>query len=149
MALMRAQELYYCDPNMAKPILHNTVIQFNIDYFEESPFLNAEFNVSHFEEGEEEYLGPKLEIHGRVVNPLKVSLTPEQYSQVLDSLNNVAAGEDDFLQSELKVNIMERRMNWEKEVNSFCRQNKSPPDPMPLPSPTTAEDESLPISGQF
>ena len=133
---------------MAKPILHNTVIQFNINYFEES-FLNAEYTLSHLEdnEAEDEYVGPKLEIHGRVVNPLKVSLTPEQYSQVLDSLNNVAAGEDDFIQSELKVNIMERRLNWEKEVSSFSRLAKNPPDAMPLPSPTMADDDSLPVSG--
>lgn len=75
---MRAQELYYCDPAMAKPILHNTVIQFNIDYTEESQF-EMNLPATSFDK---EFCGPKLEIQGSVVNPLKVSLLPQQYSQV-------------------------------------------------------------------
>ncbi|CAG7684383.1 unnamed protein product [Allacma fusca] len=151
---MKAQELYYCDPETSIPILHNTVIQISICYAEDPPFVNASNLESMFpnEDAEDPYFGPKLELHGRVVNPLKVSLTPLQYSQILDSLNNISADSDDLSVNELDImrNPADARRRWREEVNSHRSGiYQRPLNPLPLPSPTRGDDDSLPISASF
>ena len=151
--MIRALELYYCDPATSKPILHNTVIHIGVCYVEDPPFINAmSLNQPFFCDSLDEdcYNGPELELQGRVVNPLKVSLTPQQYAQVMDSLNNIAPAEDQLCEHE--VHLTENKMRWKQEEASYRQSimfGKAPPNPMPLPSPTGTADDSLPIKASF
>jgi hypothetical protein len=137
---MRAQDLYRCDSSAAIPILHNTVIQFNVSYIDETTPVN-ENAFETFQDFDDMYsdVGSRLEIKGRVISSLKVSLTPQQYSQLLDSISNVAsASENDFGE----FNIDERKINWEREKTLFIRSSSSAP---PLPSPSRSSENLLTI----
>lgn len=143
--LMRAQELYMCDHSSAIPILHNTVVHLNISYMDEPNSCDCEGTGDYDEPTENGEKHSQLQIQGRVVSALKVSLTPKQYAQVLDSLGNIAANEDNFDTNE--VSVTERRVNWQKEVHHL-RGTRSK-EPLPLPSPTHHADDSLPIKSSF
>jgi hypothetical protein len=141
--LMRAQDLYRCDSSAAIPILHNTVIKFNVSYVED--FCGTEMMSDSMEESS---IGSKLEIQGGVISSLKVSLTPQQYSQLLDSISNIASGvSHDFHEMSL---VVEQRTNWEKETSMFRKKNNAGGGPgVPLPSPTKSYEESLLIFSCF
>lgn len=145
--LMRAQELYQCDQSSAIPILHNTVIHLTISY------LDDYVQTPPDRESRTDFIGSgspssQLHIQGRVISALKVSLTPKQYAQVLDSLGNIATNEDDLETNE--VSVRERRVNWQKEVGHVRPGGgRVMKEPLPLPSPTHYADESLPIKSSF
>jgi len=135
--LMRTQDLYNCDPVHAIPILHNTVIQLTVTYLDEDdgdPEDGDTFHDAPFE------LLRRLDVQGRVVNPLKVSVTPGQYSQIFESLNNIAIQFDDGTPTG-EVDVSERRVKWQKHLKSLGKNV----DAAPLPSPTKNVDDFLPI----
>lgn len=144
--MMRAQDLYRCDSSAAIPILHNTVIQFNISYVDESLNMEHDYcDLGEFYECDENTLGSgsgaRLEIQGRVIDSLKVSLTPQQYSQLLDSISNIASNSaDDELD---EINLVERRVNWDKEKRLFTKRSSEQAGQAPLPSPTRSYEDGL------
>lgn len=144
---MRAQELYYCDPATSTAILHNTIIHLSVDYTEETNYeRNLSTVVNLGGASGDESTDPKIGIRGKVVGALKLSITPQQYAQILDSLENITASDEAFT-SEVNISASKRRLNWEKELQTFSR-GKPLPDALPLPSPTTNIDDSLPVYGK-
>lgn len=86
-------EILYSCRSLAKPILHDTMLQVNIlreirvnnesnDLDSESFFLESIENY----ESSLERPAEKLDISGSIVTALKVSLTRSQYEQVLDTV---------------------------------------------------------------
>lgn len=89
--ISRPEVMYSCK-TLAKPILHDTMLQLNIDRE-----INKSMNTSHSSEllmDDEEHNitnnyhinNGLIQINGSVVTALKVSLTRTQYEQVLDTL---------------------------------------------------------------
>ncbi|XP_071874811.1 vacuolar protein sorting 13D isoform X1 [Bombus fervidus] len=79
---LRAEEIYCCKES-GKPILHDTVLKVVVEKenaLAQSPsfFLDNEF-----------FSNPIVQVHGVVMTPLKVSLSREQYEQLLDTTNRL------------------------------------------------------------
>ncbi|XP_033365082.1 vacuolar protein sorting-associated protein 13D isoform X2 [Bombus vosnesenskii] len=79
---LRAEEIYCCKES-GKPILHDTVLKVVVEKenaLAQSPsfFLDNEF-----------FSSPIVQVHGVVMTPLKVSLSREQYEQLLDTTNRL------------------------------------------------------------
>uniref|UniRef100_A0A0P6FFD1 Vacuolar protein sorting-associated protein 13D n=1 Tax=Daphnia magna TaxID=35525 RepID=A0A0P6FFD1_9CRUS len=86
-----AQELYSCASPHGRPILHDTLLKFSLHRIVDRPILSDAdpflFPLTDFY--------PKLEVcdvfqvHGCVVSPLQVSLSKDQYQQIIQSLDNL------------------------------------------------------------
>lgn len=79
---LRAEEIYCCKES-GKPILHDTILKVVVEkenILAQSPnfFLDNEFSSN-----------PIVQVHGVVMTPLKVSLSREQYEQLLDTTNRL------------------------------------------------------------
>ncbi|XP_069683777.1 intermembrane lipid transfer protein Vps13D isoform X2 [Periplaneta americana] len=95
--LVRAERLYSCADD-GKPILHDTVIELVIDrdigrsVMKQSDslptLLMGDDAGTDFQEIEKQDV---VQISGSVVTPLKVSLSRQQYEQLLDTLNSLMA----------------------------------------------------------
>lgn len=84
--ISKPEVLYSCD-SFAKPILHDTIVQLNIERHKQTHKHNSDSNWTVDEDEDSNYLiGDCLEISGSVVTALKVSLTRAQYEQLLDTL---------------------------------------------------------------
>ncbi|XP_050302982.1 intermembrane lipid transfer protein Vps13D isoform X2 [Anthonomus grandis grandis] len=88
--ISRPEVLYSCK-SQAKPILHDTMLQ--LDVVREIPImgvLKSDSDSMLFEDEEEQddSVKPleKMEVTGKIVTALKVSLTRAQYEQVLDTM---------------------------------------------------------------
>lgn len=86
-------EVLYSCRSLAKPILHDTMLQVNIlreiRVNNESNDLDSEsFLLESFENDDTSLDRPaeKLDVSGSIVTALKVSLTRSQYEQVLDTV---------------------------------------------------------------
>ncbi|KAL3268817.1 hypothetical protein HHI36_007913 [Cryptolaemus montrouzieri] len=89
LAVVKPEILYNCD-TLAKPILHDTLLQLNIErelvkggqtaYSSESNLLMDDDDISG------DSVKSNIQISGSVITALKVSLTRMQYEQLLDTL---------------------------------------------------------------
>lgn len=96
--MARSEILYSCD-SFAKPILHDTMLQLNIEreilqspqsrqHSMQNLLLDNEDDHNNKLSGEMEDFGNiNLQITGSIVNALKLSLTRLQYEQMLDTIN--------------------------------------------------------------
>lgn len=88
--ISKPEVLYSCK-NLAKPILHDTMLQLNIDR-EIRKYSKGKMDESILLDNEEDYdaLLEKppnvIEVSGSIVTALKVSLSRSQYEQVLDTV---------------------------------------------------------------
>lgn len=79
---LRAEEIYCCKES-GKPILHDTILKIVVEKentLAQSPsfLLDNEFSNN-----------PVVQVHGIMMTPLKVSLSREQYEQLLDTTNRL------------------------------------------------------------
>ncbi len=105
--LMKAQDLYSCDVSAAVPILHDTAVDLRIDkaiiaapgFMKESESYNsfvhcgdADVGGGYGDAAESTVL---YQMHGRVMNPLKLSVYRYQYELILDSVKSLFPGGED------------------------------------------------------
>ncbi|CAH0555796.1 unnamed protein product [Brassicogethes aeneus] len=86
----KPEVLYNCS-TLAKPILHDTLIQLVIDREISKPLFTRNSSESNLLLDDEESLSldnnsQSIQIYGNIVTALKVSLTRSQYEQVLDTV---------------------------------------------------------------
>lgn len=90
--LLRVDKLYDCKER-GKPVLHNTVIQLAIE--REMGKLKMRQNEEILLESGPDFTSAErqdtIQINGEVVTPLKVSLSRQQYEQVLETVSSVLA----------------------------------------------------------
>ncbi|XP_075234181.1 vacuolar protein sorting 13D [Lycorma delicatula] len=95
--LMRVEKLYSCRED-AKPILHDTTIHLNVERdtgqvrMKQTEDILLEPNYSEFFQAEKQDV---LQINGSIITPIKVSLSKEQYEQVIETflaINSVQTG---------------------------------------------------------
>lgn len=90
--LLRVDKLYDCKER-GKPVLHDTVVQLSIE--REIGKLKMRQNEEILLESGPDFTSAErqdtVQINGKVVTPLKVSLSRQQYEQVLETVSSVLA----------------------------------------------------------
>lgn len=96
-SLFRAEQLYACT-EAGVPILHDTVIKLDVErvmgcgIMQKADSLSSlllDDNTADFHEYQSQ---DSIQISGSVITPLKVSLSRQQYEQVLDTVNSLLTG---------------------------------------------------------
>lgn len=86
-----AQELYSCASPHGRPILHDTLLRFSLHRIVDRPILSDAdpflFPLTDFFSKLE--VCDVFQVHGCVVSPLQVSLSKDQYQQIIQSLDNL------------------------------------------------------------
>ncbi|GLH07616.1 Vacuolar protein sorting-associated protein 13D [Gryllus bimaculatus] len=127
--LMRPEKLYSCAED-GKPILHNTIIKLHVDRDVGRSFMRQSDSLptlllgqdagTEFHKLEQQDL---LHVSGRVETPLKVSLSRQQYEQLLDTLESLMireASDDNSMQETRHLsNIEEEETDFHIGVSTL------------------------------
>jgi hypothetical protein len=101
---MTAQDLYSCDVAAAVPILHDTAVDLRIDKITMAASMMKEsesYSSFMFGELDTSIAGDMIDsevmyqMHGMVMNPLKLSVYRYQYELILDSVKSLTSGGED------------------------------------------------------